>query len=131
MITFRIIPKTFEDYLSVAYDCVRFIDSYRFLSSSLDKLGKTLVDNSHETMKDLKQEIVDNDEILNAAKEIKTKSKEIRYNNDSNKDLKRDYPDKIENLEEALLNYIGEFDLKISKTEFPEIKWKNSIKKLA
>ena len=44
--------------------------------------------------------------------------KEDRYNNDSFKDFKKDYPDKIKNLNEALLNYIGENDLKILKTEF-------------
>ena len=30
----------------------------------------------------------------------------------------------IEQLEEALLKYMGEKDLKILKTEFPEEKWK-------
>ena len=45
-------------------------------------------------------------------------------------DLKKDYPNEIEKLEEALLNYIGENDLNILKTEFPD-KWKNLTKKLA
>ena len=36
------IPKTNEEYISVNYDCIRFIDSYRFLSSSSDKLVKNL-----------------------------------------------------------------------------------------
>ena len=38
-------------------------------------------------------------------------------------DLIKSCPDKIKILEEALLNYMGENDLKISKTEFPD-KWK-------
>ena len=74
-------------------------------------------------MKDLKEEIVDNDEILNIVDEIVEDDKTI-------KDLKKGYPDKIKNLEEALLNYIGENDLKILKTGFPD-KWNYSTKKLA
>ena len=69
-VDFEIIPKTNEVYVSVTYGCIRFIDSYRFLSSGLDSLGKTLVDNSHKTLNNLKKEIVDNDEILNIVKKI-------------------------------------------------------------
>ena len=57
-----IIPKIIEKYISVTYGCVRFNDSYRFLSSSLDSLVKTLVDNSNETLKNLKRKLGDNDE---------------------------------------------------------------------
>ena len=35
-----IIPKTTEEYISVTFGCFRFIDSCRFLSSSLDSLVK-------------------------------------------------------------------------------------------
>ena len=45
-VKFEIIPKTNEEYISVIYGCIRFIDSYRFLSSSLDSLVKTLVHNT-------------------------------------------------------------------------------------
>ena len=48
---------------------------------------------------------------------------EDKYKNDSIEDLEKDYPDKINELEEALLNYMGENDLEISKTGFPD-KWK-------
>ena len=44
--------------------------------------------------------------------------------------MKKLYPDEIENLEEALLNYIGENDLKILKTGFPDM-WKYLTTKLA
>ena len=44
-VNFDIIPKTNEEYISVTYGCIRFIDSYRFLSSGLDSLVKTVVDN--------------------------------------------------------------------------------------
>ena len=44
--------------------------------------------------------------------------------------MKKYYPEDIENLEEALLNYMGENDLKILKAGFPD-KWKYLTKKLA
>ena len=93
--------------------CIRFIDSYRFQSSSLDALVKTLVDDSHKTLKDFKEEIVDNDEILKYVNEIVGEDKTI-------KDLKKDYPDEVGNLEEALLDYMGENDLKNLKTGFSD-----------
>ena len=34
-VKFDIIPKTNEEYISVNYGCIRFADSYRFLSTSL------------------------------------------------------------------------------------------------
>ena len=122
-VEFEIIPKTNEEYISVTYGCVRFIDSYRFLSSSLDSLVKTLVDNAHKTLKNLKEETVDNDEILKIFNEIGEEDRTI-------KDLIKYYSDKIVELEEALLNSMGENDLKILKTGFLD-KWKFSTKKLA
>ena len=82
-----------------------------------------MVDNSNKTLKDLKGEIVDNDEILNIVNEIVEEDKTI-------KDLKKDYADKIKNLEEALLNYMGENDFKNLKTGFLD-KWKYLTNKLA
>ena len=122
-VKFDIIPKTNEGYISVTYGCIRIIDSYRFLSGSLDSLVKTLVDNSNKTLKNLKNEIVDNDEILDFVDEIIEEDKTV-------KDIKKDYPDKSKNLEEALPNYMCENDLKILKTEFPD-KWKCLAKKLS
>ena len=55
---------------------------------------------------------------------------EDKYKNDSIKDLKKDYPDEIKKLEEALPDYMEETDLKILKTGFPD-KWKYLTKKLA
>ena len=68
---FKIIHKIFEEYISVRHGCIRIFDSYRILSSSLDSLVKTLSDNSHKTLRKLKEEIVDNDEILNIVNEKK------------------------------------------------------------
>ena len=78
-VKFDIIPKTNEEYISVTYACIRFIDSYRFLSSSLDSLDKTIVDNSHKTLKNLEDETVDNDEILEIINELKKLIKEVWY----------------------------------------------------
>ena len=123
-VDFDIIPKTNEEYISVTYGCIRFIDSYRFLSSGLDKLVSNLVDNSNKKLKDLKEEIVDNnDEILNIVNKIEEEDRTI-------KDLKKDYLEEIKCLEEALLNYMGENDLKILKTGFHD-KWKYLTKNLA
>ena len=38
----KIIPKSMENYVSNKVGCLRFLDSYRFLSSSLNKLVKSL-----------------------------------------------------------------------------------------
>ena len=50
-IKFEIIPKTTEEYMSVTYGCIRFIDSYRFLSMSLDGLVKNLNDDDFRSLK--------------------------------------------------------------------------------
>ena len=138
-VKFDIIPKTNEEYISVTYGCIRFIDSYRFLSSGLDSLVKTLVDNSNKTLKNLKAEVVDNDKILQIINKIEEEDWRKNYPNENKnleeedrtiEDLKKDYPDEIKNLEESLLDYIGENDLKILKIEFPD-KWKYLTRKLA
>ena len=122
-VKFEIIPKTNEEYISVTYGCIRFIDSYRFLTSGLDSLVRTLVDNNHKTLENSKKEIVDNDEILVIVKKIEEDDRTIE-------DLKKDYPDEIKKLEEVLRDYMGENDPKNLKTRFPD-KWKYLTKKLA
>ena len=62
-VKFDIISKTNEEYISVTYGCIRFVDIYRFLSSGLDSLVKALVDNSNKTLKNFKDEIFDSDGI--------------------------------------------------------------------
>ena len=61
-VKFDIIPKTNEEYISVTYGCIRFIDSYRFLSSGLDSLLKNL---DEDDFKILKKEFPDKWQYLN------------------------------------------------------------------
>ena len=68
-------------------------------------------------------EIFDNNEIFNIVIEIGEEDRTFE-------DLTKDYTDKIEKLEEALLNYTGENDLKLLKTEFPD-NWIDLTRKLA
>ena len=84
-VEFKIIPKTNEVYISVTYGCIRFIDSKRFLSSSLDSLVRTLVDNNHKSPKHLKKGVVDNDGILDIVIKIVEDDRTF-------KDLKKEYP---------------------------------------
>ena len=102
-----ITPKTHEEYISITYAWIRFIDSYRVLSSSLDEIVKTLVDISNKTLKKLKEEIADTDEILNTGNEMKILIEEDRCDNGFKKDFKKEDPNKSEKVEEALLNYMG------------------------
>ena len=77
-----------------------FVDSYRYLSSSLDSLVKTLVDNSHKTIKKLRKEFVVFDELLNIVSEIgEGEERAIEY-------IKKDYPDENKRLEGASNNYV-------------------------
>ena len=97
-VNYDIIHNTNEQHISVTYGCIRFLDTYRFLSSSQHTLVKALVDISNKTLKGFKETIVDNDEIVEENKTIK--------------DKKKDYPDKIEKIEETLPTYMGENELK-------------------
>ena len=61
-VKFKIIPKTNEEYIVVKSGCFRFIDSYCFLSESLDKLVKNL---NEDDFKFLKKEFPDKCQNLN------------------------------------------------------------------
>ena len=95
-VNFYIIPETNEEYISVTYGCITFIDRYRFLSSSLDSLVKTLVAKSRKTLTNLKVEIVDNDEFLDIVMGIEKEDRTI-------KDIKKDYPEEIKNWKKLYL----------------------------
>ena len=102
-VKFEIIPKTNEKYISVRYGCIRFIDSYRFLSESLDKLVKNL---DEADFKILKKEFPDKYQYLNKKlaypyqyfnsiddykKPVDNLKKEDFFSK-----LKNDYPDDVE-----------------------------------
>ena len=55
-VKFDIIPKTNEEYISVTYGCIGLIDSYRFLSVTLDGLVKNL---NQDDFRILKKEFPD------------------------------------------------------------------------
>ena len=74
-------------------------------------------------MKNLEEETLEHEELLNIANELGEEDTTIE-------ELKKYYPNKTEKLNEALLNYMGENDLKNLKTEFPE-KRRYLTKKLA
>ena len=61
-VKFKILTKTNEEYITVKYGCIRFIDSYRFVSESLDKLVKNL---DEDDFKILKKEFPDKWQYLN------------------------------------------------------------------
>ena len=61
-VKFEIIPKTNKEYISVTCGCIRFRDSYRFLSSGLDSLVKNL---DEDDFKILKKEFPDKWQYLN------------------------------------------------------------------
>ena len=99
-VKFEIIPKTNEEYISVKYGCIRFIDSYHFLSESLDILVKNSDD---DAFKILKKEFPDKWQYLNKKlaypyesfnkiddykKPVNNLKKEDFFSN-----LKTDYPD--------------------------------------
>ena len=122
-VDFKTLPKANEENISIKYGCIKVMDSYRFLLSSSDKLINTLVDNSHKTLGKLKKGNVDNDHILNIVTDIGEYNRTLE-------DLKKDYPIKTKKLEEALVDIMGENDLKILKDEIDD-KWKFLTRKSA
>ena len=63
------LAKTNEEYVSVSDGCIEFIGCFRFFSNSLGSLVKTIIDNSHETLKDSEEESVDKDDKLKVVNE--------------------------------------------------------------
>ena len=54
-----IMPETNEDFTSEIFQCVRFIDSYRFLSRSLDSLIEAFGTKKHKSLKNLKNKLLE------------------------------------------------------------------------
>ena len=102
-VKFKLIPKSNEEYIAVKYGCIRFIDSYRFLSDSLDKLVKNL---DEDDFKILKKEFPDKWQYLNKKlaypyeyfnniDDYQKPVDNLKRENFSSK-LKNDYPDDVE-----------------------------------
>ena len=99
-VKFKIIPKTNEVYISVKYGCIRFIDSYRFLSESLDKLVKNLDENDFKILKKefpdkwqyLNKKLAYPYEYFNSINDYKKPVNDLKKEDFFSK-LKNDYPD--------------------------------------
>ena len=103
-----------EECISVTFGCLWFIDSYRFLSSILDSIVKTLVDKKHETLQNFKKEDVEDAIMINIVNKRETIISEVKTNDD----LKESFPDKNEKLEEALNKHLSEKERKIWNQNF-------------
>ena len=99
-VKFEIIPKTNEEYISIRYGCIRFIDSYRFLSESLDKLVKNLNESDFKILKKefpdkwqyLNKKLAYPYEYFNSIDDYKKPVNDLKKEDFFNK-LKNDYPD--------------------------------------
>ena len=47
----NVMPETNEQYISIAYGCIRFFDSSRFLSIGLEDLVKTIDNKDFEILR--------------------------------------------------------------------------------
>ena len=116
-VKFKIIPKTSEEYIAVKYGCIRFIDSYRFLSESLDKLVKNLDENEFKILKKefpdkweyLKKKLAYPYQYFNSIDYYKKPVDNLEKEDFFNK-LKNDYPDDEEI--ERTREIIKAFDIK-------------------
>ena len=96
----EIIPKTNEEYISFKYGCIRFIDSYRFLSESLGKLVKNLDDDDFKILKKefpdkwqyLNKKVAYPYEYFNSIEDYKKPVNDLKKEDFFSK-LKNDYPD--------------------------------------
>ena len=67
------------------------------MSSSLDKLFQTLVDNSHKTLRNLENEVIGDDIILNIINELENLIDKTKRNQPIST-VKKKYPDRITEL---------------------------------
>ena len=110
-VKFKIIPKTNEEYIVITYGCIRFVNSYRFLSESLDKLVRNLDEHDFEI---LKKEFPD-----------KWQYKKIAYPHESFNSIE-DYHKPVDNLKKE--DFLGK--LKNDNPDDEEIERRKQIIKL-
>ena len=118
-VKFKIIPKN-EEYVVVKYGCIRFIDSYRFLSESLDKLVKKLDEDDFMILKKefpdkwqyLNEKLAYPYEYFNSIEDYQKPVDNLK-NEDFFSKLKNDYPDDEER--ERTKQIIKFFNMKSAK----------------
>ena len=69
--------------MSVSFGCLRFIDSYRFSSSSLDKLTNSFIEIKHKSLEILQEHFLDTEIILDIYKESELFITNDKYGNES------------------------------------------------
>ena len=114
-VKFKIIPKTNEEYIAVKHGCISFIDSYRFLSESLDKVVKNLDDDEFKILKEefpdkwqfLNKKLAYPYEYFNSIDDYKEPVNKLKEEDFFSK-LKNDYPDddEIERTKEIIKLFI-------------------------
>ena len=126
-----IIPKTNEKHISVTYVCIRFTDSYRFLSDSLDKVTNSFIEIKHKSLKTFKEQFPENFNILTETEEIEFLMSNEKYENESIEKSRKEFPEKKGKLKHIINEDSSEnTPLKIMRNEFIG-KWRILCKKLA
>ena len=134
-VKFKILPKTNEQYIAVKYGCIRFIDSYSFLSESLDKLVKTLYEDDYIILKKefpdkwqyLNKKLAFPNEFSNSIDDYKKPVDNLKKE-DFFSNLKNDYPDDEE--KERTKEIIKLFNIKDGE-EFNRLYCKSDVILLA
>ena len=106
-INLSVIPKTNEEYLSVNYGMQKFIDSFKFLQSSLDELVQTLkeVEVNSLPLKIKKEKYINNIIISNKIEELKNHISIDEYENEPFQNLNlEELEDEIKKENEAYKN---------------------------
>ena len=127
-----VIPKNNQEYTSVLYGCIQFLDSSQFLSKGFDKIFISFAEIKHDVPKNVEKEFVDNESVKSKAKELEFFESKDKYKNGSVEKLNT----KIPRWNRKIKSYYtwssevlsGSSLIKILKIEFVEI-WKTLCEK--